>query len=87
MATASCSDVSGPVATMPGRGNSGSSIVWEKTSRSTTSALPPGTRAWSAAARRMLPSERSSAFSNPRAFAVSSDLNELLQTNSANRPV
>jgi hypothetical protein len=102
MAAESRSEVSGPVATMPGEGRSMASSLTtlmsrcpttrsctsrENTSRSTASAVPPGTRASSAQGSSTLPSARSSALSNPWALVRSTDLKELLQTSSARRSV
>ena len=59
----------------------------ENTSRSTVSALPPGTRASSAALRTTEPSRRISALSRPCAFDVSVLLKVFEQTSSARRSV
>ncbi len=102
MAAASRSEVRGPVAMIPASGSSvassrtilirgcdwiRSSTSRAKTSRSTASAVPPGTRASSAQGRSMLPRRRSSALSRPCAVEVSTDLKVLLHTSSASRPV
>ena len=102
IAADNASDVSGPVATIPGAGSSVASprttVTLESvatrrctpaanTSRSTARAAPPGTRASSAAASTMLPRRRISALSRPWAFVSSTDLKELLQTSSASRSV
>jgi hypothetical protein len=55
--------------------------------RSTTSAVPPGTRASSATRSSSEPSARISVFSNPCALVGSTDLNEFVQTTSARRSV
>ena len=59
----------------------------EKISRSTASAVPPGTRAASAQGSSRLPSARNSALSRPWALVRSTDLKELLQTSSPSLPV
>ena len=59
----------------------------EKRRRSTTSALPPGTRARSAHSSNAEPRTRSSALSRPWAFSGSSDLSELEHTSSATSSV
>src|SRR5438445_653462 len=102
IAVASASEVSGPVATMPGDASSVTSprarvipgwpVIRSCTpcanaARSTASAAPPGTRAWSAASSTTLPSRRISALSSPWALVSSTDLKELEQTSSANRSV
>ncbi len=99
---ASVSEVSGPVATIPGDGNavtsSRTTVIrgWAvtrrvtsslNTCRSTASAAPPGTRASSATSTNRLPNSRSSALSKPWAFVSSVDLKVLLQTISASRSV
>src|SRR5881398_535654 len=102
IAVASASEVSGPVATMPGDSSSVTSpratvipgwpVIRSCTpcanaTRSTASAAPPGTRAWSAASSTTLPSRRISTLSSPWALVSSTDLKELEQTSSANRSV
>ena len=102
MASVRRADVSGPVATTPGDGSPAASscttvmfgcavtrscTAWEKISRSTARAVPPGTRARSAHGSSRLPSARSSALRRPWALVTSTDLKELLQTSSASRPV
>ena len=58
-----------------------------KTSRSTVSAWPPGTRAVCAASSSSEPSRRSSSFSSQGADPSCSDFSELLHTSSARRSV
>ena len=97
------SEVSGPVATIPGpEGNSGHSWrtisiagrAWTaavmpraNTSRSTARAEPAATRAGSAEASRIEPSAAISRFNCPWALAGSSLLNDFVQTSSPSRSV
>ena len=59
----------------------------EKTSRSTVSAWPPGTRAFCAAHSSSEPNLRNSSLSSHGAVDSDSDLSELLHTSSASRSV